>query len=297
MRNIRVLVAKPGLDGHDRGALVIAQALRDEGMEVIYSGLRQSPEQIVASAIQEDVDCIGLSCLSGAHNELFPEVTRLLKDQGASDIIVVGGGVIPAEDIPYLEEKGVAKIFTPGTATKDTADFIRFALAERQGEQQLDPPRKISHIGIAVESLEEALPFYQQLGLQLEGIETVEEEQVKVAFLKIGESKIELLESTTPEGPIATFIQRKGPGIHHIALDVDDIRSRLQHLKDKGVRLIHDGPKKGAEQSEIAFIHPKASGGVLYELTQPHSQSEGHFDDNDREVKERQRNESISEDK
>ncbi len=94
-RPIRVLVAKPGLDGHDRGALIIAESLRDEGMEVIYSGLRQSPAQIVATAIQEDVDVIGLSCLSGAHNELFPQVTRLLKEQGAKDIIVVGGGVIP----------------------------------------------------------------------------------------------------------------------------------------------------------------------------------------------------------
>lgn len=132
MEKIRVLVAKPGLDGHDRGALVIAQALRDEGMEVIYTGLRQSPEQIVNSAIQEDVDCIGLSCLSGAHNELFPEVTRLLRERDADDIIVVGGGVIPAEDIPFLESKGIAKVFTPGTSTKETAAFIRQAVAKKK---------------------------------------------------------------------------------------------------------------------------------------------------------------------
>jgi methylmalonyl-CoA mutase C-terminal domain/subunit len=124
-KKIRVLVAKPGLDGHDRGALVIAQALRDEGMEVIYTGLRQTPEQIVNSAIQEDVNVVGLSCLSGAHNELFPEVVRLLKEKGAEDIVVVGGGVIPDEDIPFLLENGVAKVFTPGTSTKDAADFIR----------------------------------------------------------------------------------------------------------------------------------------------------------------------------
>ncbi|OYD09983.1 methylmalonyl-CoA mutase [Paludifilum halophilum] len=128
-----MLVAKPGLDGHDRGALIIAQALRDEGMEVIYTGLRQSPPQIVATAIQEDVDVIGLSCLSGAHNDLFPEVTRLLKEQGAEDILVVGGGVIPQSDIPFLEKNGVARIFTSGTTTKETADFIRSAVKEREG--------------------------------------------------------------------------------------------------------------------------------------------------------------------
>jgi len=131
-RPIRVLVAKPGLDGHDRGALIIAQALRDEGMEVIYTGLRQSPAQIVATAIQEDVDVIGLSCLSGAHNELFPEVVRLLKEQGAEDIIVVGGGVIPQSDIPFLKEHGIAEIFTSGTTTKETAEFIRRAVSAKE---------------------------------------------------------------------------------------------------------------------------------------------------------------------
>lgn len=131
-RPIRVLVAKPGLDGHDRGALIIAQSLRDEGMEVIYTGLRQSPAQIVATAIQEDVDVIGLSCLSGAHNELFPQVIQLLKEQGAEDIVVVGGGVIPDSDIPFLEEKGIAKVFTPGTSTKETADFIRNKIMDRE---------------------------------------------------------------------------------------------------------------------------------------------------------------------
>lgn len=122
---IRVLVGKPGLDGHDRGALVVAQALRDEGMEVIYTGLRQTPEQIVNSAIQEDVDCIGLSILSGAHNELFPEIVRLLKENEAEDILLVAGGVIPDEDIPELLKLGVARVFTPGSPTKEMADFIR----------------------------------------------------------------------------------------------------------------------------------------------------------------------------
>lgn len=124
-RKIRVLIAKPGLDGHDRGAKIVAQALRDAGMEVIYTGLRQTPEQIVAAAIQEDVQAVGLSSLSGAHNHLFPPVVQLLREQGADDILVFGGGVIPADDIPGLLEAGIAAIFTPGTPTQETVDFIR----------------------------------------------------------------------------------------------------------------------------------------------------------------------------
>lgn len=124
-RKIRVLIAKPGLDGHDRGAKIVAQALRDAGMEVIYTGLRQTPEQIVAAAIQEDVQAVGLSSLSGAHNHLFPPVVKLLREQGADDILVFGGGVIPADDIPGLLEAGIAAIFTPGTPTQETVDFIR----------------------------------------------------------------------------------------------------------------------------------------------------------------------------
>ncbi len=124
-RPIRVLVAKPGLDGHDRGAKVIARALRDAGMEVIYTGLRQTPEQIVQTAIQEDVDVLGMSILSGAHNHLFPKVVQLLKEEGVDDILVIGGGVIPEEDIPFLKEAGVEAIFTPGTPTSEVVEYIK----------------------------------------------------------------------------------------------------------------------------------------------------------------------------
>jgi len=124
-KRIRVLIAKPGLDGHDRGAKVLTLGLRDEGMETIYTGLRQTPEKIVQSAIQEDVDVIGLSCLSGAHKYLFPRVIELLKERGVKDVLVIGGGIIPPEDIPFLKEKGVAEIFGPGTMVKEIAEYIR----------------------------------------------------------------------------------------------------------------------------------------------------------------------------
>lgn len=124
-RPIRVLVAKPGLDGHDRGAKVIARALRDAGMEVIYTGLRQTPEQIVAAAVQEDVDVVGMSILSGAHNHLFPRVAELLKEQGVDDVLIVGGGVIPNEDIQGLKDAGISEIFTPGTPTTQMIEYIK----------------------------------------------------------------------------------------------------------------------------------------------------------------------------
>ena len=132
---IRVLIAKPGLDGHDRGALIIAQALRDDGMEVIYTGIRQTPAQIVAAAIQEDVDLIGLSCLSGAHNELFAEVIRLLEEQRASDIPIFAGGVIPDSDIPHLKQMGIKEIFPPGSTIKETISFIRQLFAGEKNNE------------------------------------------------------------------------------------------------------------------------------------------------------------------
>ncbi len=124
-RKIRVLVAKPGLDGHDRGAKIVARALRDAGFEVIYTGLHQTPEQVVATAIQEDVDAIGLSVLSGAHNYLFKRVLDLLKEKGAGDIVVFGGGIIPPDDIAALKALGVKEIFTPGSSTQTIIKFVR----------------------------------------------------------------------------------------------------------------------------------------------------------------------------
>ena len=129
-KKIRVLIAKPGLDGHDRGAKVVAQGLRDAGMEIIYVGLRLTPEQIAEAAIQEDVDVVGLSSLSAAHNHLFPLVAELLREKRAGNILVVGGGIIPEEDVPFLTEKGISAVFGPGASLKEIADFIRKNVTE-----------------------------------------------------------------------------------------------------------------------------------------------------------------------
>ena len=124
-KRIRVLMAKPGLDGHDRGVKVLTMGLRNEGMEVIYTGLRQSPDTIVQAALQEDVDVVGLSCLSGAHKHIFPRVVELMQERGVEDVLVLGGGIIPNEDVPFLKEKGINAIFGPGTPIKEIADYIR----------------------------------------------------------------------------------------------------------------------------------------------------------------------------
>lgn len=135
LRPIRVLVAKPGLDGHDRGAKVVAAALRDAGMEVIYTGLHQTPEMIASAAIQEDVDVVGLSILSGAHMTLFPRVYELLKAEGRGDILVTGGGIIPKEDMDHLQTLGVGKLFGPGTSTSDLVDYIKDWFAQHEARR------------------------------------------------------------------------------------------------------------------------------------------------------------------
>jgi methylmalonyl-CoA mutase C-terminal domain/subunit len=131
-QKIRVLVAKPGLDGHDRGAKVIARALREAGMEVIYTGLRQSPEMIVEAALQEDVDVVGLSILSGAHMELFPLIMDGLKQKGLNHVLIVAGGIIPEEDVPVLKKMGIEAIFRPGAMTQDIVDYIKTAMAKKR---------------------------------------------------------------------------------------------------------------------------------------------------------------------
>ena len=131
-RKIRVLVAKPGLDGHDRGAKVIARALRDAGMEVIYTGLRQTPEMIAAAALQEDVDAVGVSILSGAHNTLLPRIVQLLREKGMDNVLVTAGGIVPQEDVPKLKEQGIAAVFLPGSSTEEIVKFIQDNVKPRE---------------------------------------------------------------------------------------------------------------------------------------------------------------------
>jgi methylmalonyl-CoA mutase cobalamin-binding domain/chain len=131
-RKVRLLIGKVGLDGHDRGAKIIARALRDAGFEVIYTGLHQSPEMVVATALQEDVDGIGLSLLSGAHNTIFPKILRLLADKASGDIVVFGGGIIPEEDMPALEKAGVRRLFTPGATTQEIVDWVKANVSPRR---------------------------------------------------------------------------------------------------------------------------------------------------------------------
>ena len=133
---IRVLIAKPGLDGHDRGAKVLSRGLRDAGMEVIYLGLRLTPEQIAEAAVQEDVDVVGLSCLSGAHMVLFPKTAELIRKKGGRDVLIVGGGIIPKKDIPKLEKAGIARIFGPGTSLEEVTKFIKTTLGKKSNDKK-----------------------------------------------------------------------------------------------------------------------------------------------------------------
>jgi len=278
MDKIRVLIAKPGLDGHDRGALVISQALRDAGMEVIYTGLRQTPKQIVRAAVQEDVDVIGLSSLSGAHNVLFPEILKELQKNDADDILVFGGGVIPLEDIKVLESKGILKIFTSGVSTKIVASYIKQAVSEHRGDKipLLTPPKRVDHIGIAVRSIEETASFYaSHFHINVEKIAEVPEQGVKVAFLPLGNCKLELLEPLDEKSSIHSFIERRGEGLHHVAFEIDNIQDRLDQLKSEGIGLIDESPKKGASGHPIAFLHPKSTHGTLIELCELSGEQQG----------------------
>lgn len=264
MKKISVLIAKLQSDGND--VLEISQGLRDYGMNVIEMH-HPTPVQIAEEATQKGVDVIGLFSTSGTHHTSFPQVTAELNKQGGQHIPVIGGGRIPSEDIPSLLEQGIKRIFPSGSSPTSLGTYIQELVDPQQ--TPLAKPEKIAHIGIAVKSIDETLAFYTNiLGLELEAVEKVESEGVKVAFLKIGESRIELLEPLHETSPIKRFIDKRGEGIHHLALEVDQIDKRLERYKRAGVRLINEEAKQGAHNSQIAFIHPKASHGVLLEVCQ-----------------------------
>lgn len=266
---IRVLIAKPGLDGHDRGALVVAQGLRDEGMEVIYTGLRQTAAQIVATAIEEDVACVGLSSLSGAHMTLFPDVVRGLQNASASDILIIGGGVIPQEDIVQLKSIGMAEVFTPGSTIKDMAEYIRAHAKLADYSPATMPVLGLDHVGIAVANLDESIAFYEgAFGLRLVQTETIEDQGVQVAMLSAGSVHLELLSPLAEDTSVAQFLKKRGPGLHHLAFEVSNIEEALEAANQHGLQCIDTKPRRGAGGKQIAFLHPKSTGGVLTEYCQ-----------------------------
>lgn len=268
---IRVLIAKPGLDGHDRGALVIAQGLRDSGMEVIYTGIRQTPKQIVAAAIQEDVACIGLSSLSGAHMNSFLEVARLLREQNAENILLIGGGVIPDEDVATLKEAGVSEVFLPGSTIASIAKYIEEHVTNTDFNFDIGGciVKGVHHVGVLVSHIDDILPFYlHTLAFHVAADEQLTDHGVRSVILQANESFIELIEPIDSQSSAAKQLASRGPGVHHVAYEVENLKACLVRLNQLGMRLVDSSPRIGAQGHLVAFVHPKSTGGALTELVQ-----------------------------
>ncbi len=276
---VRVLVGKPGLDGHDRGARVIAAALRDAGMEVVYTGLRASVPAIAAAAIQEDVDVIGLSILSGAHVSICQRLREELKTRNA-DIPVVVGGIIPEADHAQLQQSGVAAVFGPESPLDAVVAAVR-ALAEGKPVPQAAgkksqagiPATRLDHAAIAVKDMDKSLKILSDiLGLPVAHRESVEAQKVEAAFYDFPNGAS--LEIIAPHGNagVDKFLEKKGDGLHHLALRVEHIDEVLKRLEERGVPLIDKVSRPGARGHKVAFLHPKAfDGALLLELVEAHS--------------------------
>ena len=277
MGHIRVLVGKPGLDGHDRGARVIAAALRDAGMEVVYTGLRASVPAIAAAAVQEDVDVIGLSILSGAHESICRRLQEELKSRGA-DIPVVVGGIIPQHDTAKLRALGVAAVFGPESALAAVVEAVR-ALAEGRPLPQGPAPTpaagipatRLDHTAICVKDMDGAIQLIELLlGQKVAHREHVAAQKVDAAFFDFPNGAS--LELVAPRGNagLDKFLEKRGDGLHHLALRVDGLDELLQRLDARGVPLIDKVSRPGARGHKVAFLHPKAFGGTLLELVEAH---------------------------
>jgi methylmalonyl-CoA mutase C-terminal domain/subunit len=301
---IRVLVAKPGLDGHDRGARVIAAALRDAGMEVVYTGLRASVPAIAAAAVQEDVDVIGLSILSGAHESICRRLREEL-DLRQARIPIVVGGIIPAADRAKLEALGVAAVFGPESALGAVVETVR-ALAS--GAQATDgasaaqagsaparpvgssnpasagaapqsgiPATRLDHTAICVRDIDGAIALIEELlGQKVAHKEFVPAQKVHAAFFDFPNGAS--LELVAPQGneALEKFLAKRGDALHHLALRVRNLDALLQRLDARGVPLIDKVSRPGARGHKVAFLHPKAFGGTLLELVEAH---EDHHED------------------
>jgi methylmalonyl-CoA mutase, C-terminal domain len=275
---IRVLVGKPGLDGHDRGARVIAAALRDAGMEVVYTGLRASVPAIAAAAVQEDVDVIGLSILSGAHQSICRRLVEELKQRQA-DIPLVVGGIIPDADHEGLRALGVAAVFGPESALGAVVETVR-ALASGQPVPQASrpapagiPATRLDHTAICVKDIRASIALIEEiLGQKVAHEEHVPEQKVDAAFFDFPNGAS--LELVCPRGNagLEKFLEKRGDALHHLALRVKDIDAVLERLDARGVPLIDKAGRPGARGHRVAFLHPKAFGGTLLELVEAHEE-------------------------
>jgi methylmalonyl-CoA epimerase len=285
---IRVLVGKPGLDGHDRGARVIAAALRDAGMEVVYTGLRATVPAIAAAAVQEDVDVIGLSMLSGAHESICRRLRDEL-DRRQARIPIVVGGIIPAADHGKLKELGVAAVFGPESPLSAVVDTVR-ALANgsttttpsasnptRASISTGIPATRLDHTAICVRDIDASIALIEELlGQKVAHREFVPAQRVHAAFFDFPNGAS--LELVSPQGNdgLEKFLAKRGDALHHLALRVRDLDALLARLDAKGVPLIDKVSRPGARGHKVAFLHPKAFGGTLLELVeaQEHSHDE-----------------------
>ncbi|HVI22799.1 MAG TPA: cobalamin-dependent protein [Myxococcales bacterium] len=288
MEKIRVLVGKPGLDGHDRGARVIASALRDAGMEVVYTGLRATVPAIAAAAVQEDVDVIGLSILSGAHESICKRLQEELLRREAR-IPVVVGGIIPAADRPRLEALGVAAVFGPESPLGEVVDTVkRLAsgeanpMAERSSSMPKAAPgipaTRLDHTAICVKDMDASIALIEELlGQKCAHREMVATQKVSAAFFDFPNGAS--LELVSPEKSLGgnagleKFLEKRGDALHHLALRVRDIDGLLQRLDRRGVPLVDKVSRPGARGHKVAFLHPKAFGGTLLELVEAHEDS------------------------
>jgi methylmalonyl-CoA mutase, C-terminal domain len=288
---IRVLVGKPGLDGHDRGARVIAAALRDAGMEVVYTGLRATVPAIAAAAVQEDVDVIGLSILSGAHESICRRLRDELDRRGARIPIVVGG-IIPASDRATLAELGVAAVFGPESPLSAVVEAVRElatnprstspskpqstsagAAAARPGI----PATRLDHTAICVRDMDASIALIEELlGQKVAHKEFVPAQKVHAAFFDFPNgASLELVAPQGNEG-LEKFLQKRGDALHHLALRVRDLDALLLRLEARGVPLIDKVSRPGARGHKVAFLHPKAFGGTLLELVEANEESDDH---------------------
>ena len=277
-RRIRVLVGKPGLDGHDRGARVIAAALRDAGMEVVYTGLRASVPAIAAAAVQEDVDVIGLSILSGAHEGICRRLLDELKQRSAVIPLVVGG-IIPAADRQPLRAMGVSAVFGPESPLGAVVETVR-ALASGQPLPEEPeaapagiPATGLDHTAICVKDMAASIALIEELlGQRMAHQEHVPAQKVDAAFFDFPNGAS--LELVAPRGNagLEKFLEKRGDALHHLALRVKDIDAVLRRLQARGVPLIDKVVRPGARGHRVAFLHPKAFGGTLLELVEAHEE-------------------------